>query len=276
MLVNLNDVLIDAQKKHYAVGLFNTIDTDMLEGVISAAEELCSPVIIGTAEVLLPYGELNLISPSVIAAAKAAKVPVVVHYDHGHTVERCKQALDLGFTSIMFDGSAGDTAENLKTTAEMVKLAHSMGVTVEGEIGHVGEAVTDDGATDDMYTTPQEAVDFVAATGVDALAVAIGTAHGVYRTKPRLDLGRLAEIRAAIDTPLVLHGGSGLSDDDFRNAIAGGIAKVNIFTDLCRAGLSAIHKNPDADYLSARNKKVEAIKQETMKKMMLFGCNGKA
>ena len=276
MLVNLNDVLIDAQKKHYAVGLFNTIDTDMLEGVISAAEELCSPVIIGTAEVLLPYGELNLISPSVIAAAKAAKVPVVVHYDHGLTVERCKQALDLGFTSIMFDGSAGDTAENLKTTAEMVKLAHSMGVTVEGEIGHVGEAVTDDGATDDMYTTPQEAVDFVAATGVDALAVAIGTAHGVYRTKPRLDLGRLAEIRAAIDTPLVLHGGSGLSDDDFRNAISGGIAKVNIFTDLCRAGLSAIRQNPDADYLIARSKKVEAIKQENMKKMMLFGCNGKA
>jgi fructose-bisphosphate aldolase class II len=275
MLVNLNDVLIDAQKKHYAVGLFNTIDTDMLEGVISAAEELCSRVIIGTAEVLLPYGELNLISPSVIAAAKAAKVPVVVHYDHGLTVERCKQALDLGFTSIMFDGSAGDTAENLKTTAEMVKLAHSMGVTVEGEIGHVGEAVTDDGATDDMYTTPQEAVDFVAATGVDALAVAIGTAHGVYRTKPRLDLGRLAEIRAAIDTPLVLHGGSGLSDDDFRNAISGGIAKVNIFTDLCRAGLSAIRQNPDADYLIARSKKVEAIKQETMKKMMLFGCNGK-
>ena len=275
MLVNLNDVLIDAQKKHYAVGLFNTIDTDMLEGVISAAEELCSPVIIGTAEVLLPYGELNLISPSVIAAAKAAKVPVVVHYDHGLTVERCKQALDLGFTSIMFDGSAGDTAENLKTTAEMVKLAHSMGVTVEGEIGHVGEAVTDDGATDDMYTTPQEAVDFVAATGVDALAVAIGTAHGVYRTKPRLDLGRLAEIRAAINTPLVLHGGSGLSDDDFRNAISGGIAKVNIFTDLCRAGLSAIRQNPDADYLIARSKKVEAIKQETMKKMMLFGCNGK-
>ena len=276
MLVNLNDVLIDAQKKHYAVGLFNTIDTDMLEGVISAAEELCSPVIIGTAEVLLPYGELNLISPSVIAAAKAAKVPVVVHYDHGLTVERCKQALDLGFTSIMFDGSAGDTAENLKTTAEMVKLAHSMGVTVEGEIGHVGEAVTDDGATDDMYTTPQEAVDFVAATGVDALAVAIGTAHGVYRTKPRLDLGRLAEIRAAINTPLVLHGGSGLSDDDFRNAISGGIAKVNIFTDLCRAGLSAIRQNPDADYLIARSKKVEAIKQETIKKMMLFGCNGKA
>ena len=275
MLVNLNDVSIDAQKKHYAVGLFNTIDTDMLEGVISAAEELCSPVIISTAEVLLPYGELNLISPSVIAAAKAAKVPVVVHYDHGLTVERCKQALDLGFTSIMFDGSAGDTAENLKTTAEMVKLAHSMGVTVEGEIGHVGEAVTDDGATDDMYTTPQEAVDFVAATGVDALAVAIGTAHGVYRTKPRLDLGRLAEIRAAINTPLVLHGGSGLSDDDFRNAISGGIAKVNIFTDLCRAGLSAIRQNPDADYLIARSKKVEAIKQETMKKMMLFGCNGK-
>ena len=276
MLVNLNEVLKPAQRGKYAVGLFNAVNLELARGIIAAAEQTGSPVIMGTAEVLLPYGELSLISPSVIAAAKAAKVPVVVHYDHGLTVERCKQALDLGFTSIMFDGSAGDTAENLKTTAEMVKLAHSMGVTVEGEIGHVGDAVTDDGATDDMYTTPKEAVDFVAATGVDALAVAIGTAHGVYRTKPKLDLDRLAEIRAAIDTPLVLHGGSGLSDDDFRNAIAGGIAKVNIFTDLCRAGLSAIHGNPDADYLIARAKKVEAIKQETMKKMMLFGCNGKA
>lgn len=276
MLVNLNDVLLDAQKNHYAVGLFNTIDTDMLEGVISAAEELRSPVIIGTAEVLLPYGELKLIAPSLIAAAKRATVPVVVHYDHGLTFERCMEALSLGFSSIMFDGSAGDEAENLKNTAEMVKIAHAMGATVEGEIGHVGNADVGDNETDEMYTTPEEAVAFVKATGVDALAVAIGTAHGAYKTKPKLDIKRLEEIRAALDTPLVLHGGSGLSDEDFRNTIAGGVAKVNIFTDLCVAGADAVQKADTSAYLELRNKKVAAIREATKRKMLLFGSNGRA
>ena len=276
MLVNLNDVLLDAQKNHYAVGLFNTIDTDMLEGVISAAEELRSPVIIGTAEVLLPYGELKLIAPSLIAAAKRATVPVVVHYDHGLTFERCMEALSLGFSSIMFDGSAGDEAENLKNTAEMVKIAHAMGATVEGEIGHVGNADVGDNETDEMYTTPEEAVAFVKATGVDALAVAIGTAHGAYKTKPKLDIKRLREIRAALDTPLVLHGGSGLSDEDFRNTIAGGVAKVNIFTDLCVAGADAVQKADTSAYLELRNKKVAAIREATKRKMLLFGSNGRA
>lgn len=276
MLVNLNDVLLDAQKNHYAVGLFNTIDTDMLEGVISAAEELRSPVIIGTAEVLLPYGELKLIAPSLIAAAKRATVPVVVHYDHGLTFERCMEALSLGFSSIMFDGSAGDEAENLKNTAEMVKIAHAMGATVEGEIGHVGNADVGDNETDEMYTTPEEAVAFVKATGVDALAVAIGTAHGAYKTKPKLDIKRLEEIRATLDTPLVLHGGSGLSDEDFRNTIAGGVAKVNIFTDLCVAGADAVQKADTSAYLELRNKKVAAIREATKRKMLLFGSNGRA
>ena len=276
MLVNLNDVLLDAQKNHYAVGLFNTIDTDMLEGVISAAEELRSPVIIGTAEVLLPYGELKLIAPSLIAAAKRATVPVVVHYDHGLTFERCMEALSLGFSSIMFDGSAGDEAENLKNTAEMVKIAHAMGATVEGEIGHVGNADAGDNETDEMYTTPEEAVAFVKATGVDALAVAIGTAHGAYKTKPKLDIERLREIRAALDTPLVLHGGSGLSDEDFRNTIAGGVAKVNIFTDLCVAGAEAVQKADTNAYLELRDRKVAAIREATKRKMLLFGSNGRA
>lgn len=273
MLVNLNDVLPHAQKNGYAVGLFNTTDTDMLEAVIAAAEEMRSPVVVGTAEVLLPAGELKLIAPSIIAAAKRATVPVVVHYDHGLTFDRCMEALQLGFSSIMFDGSAGDEEENLRQTAQMVKIAHAMGVSVEGEIGHVGNAATDDGAVSDMYTTPEEAVNFVKATGVDALAIAIGTAHGAYKTKPCLDLGRLADIRAAIDTPLVLHGGSGLSDDDFRNTIKGGIAKVNIFTDLCKAGERAMQKGLDEGkaYLDIRNMKVEEIKAAVKEKIALFG-----
>lgn len=275
MLVTLNDILPAAQAGHYAVGLFNTTDSDMLEAAISAAEETRSPIVIGTAEILLPYGELSLIAPSVIAAAKRASVPVVVHYDHGLTFDRCMEALKLGFSSIMFDGSAGDEKENLAATREIVKIAHSFGASVEGEIGHVGNADAGDGETDDMYTSPEEAINFVKATGVDALAVAIGTAHGAYKIKPKLDINRLAEIHASIDTPLVLHGGSGLSDDDFRNTIANGIAKVNIFTDLCVAGYNSV-KSFEGSYLEMRNAKVKAMKEAVINKMILFGCAGKA
>ena len=278
MLVNLNDVLKKAQKENYAVGLFNTTDTDMLEAVISAAEELNSPVIIGTAEVLLPYGELKLIAPSILAAAKRAKVPVVMHYDHGLTFDRCIEALKLGFSSIMFDGSADDYETNLANTREIVKIAHSFGASVEGEIGHVGQADTNDNLDCDMYTTADEAEEYVKQTGVDALAVAIGTAHGVYKTKPKMNLERLSEIRQRIDTPLVLHGGSGLSDDDFRNTIKYGIAKMNIFTDLCLAGKEAMEEGlaKDLDYLSIRNLKVEKIKEAVKKKIELFGSVDKA
>ena len=277
MLTNLIDVLAKAQQGHYAVGLFNATDSDMLEAVIGAAEELRSPVIVGTAQVLLPYGELKLIAPSMIAAAKRASVPVVVHFDHGLTFERCIEALKLGFTSIMYDGSAGAEADNLRDTAEIVRICHAFGASVEGEIGHVGLAATGDGEVKDMYTTPAEAIEFAEATGVDALAIAIGTAHGVYKAKPKLDIDRLKEIRAVLDTPLVLHGGSGLSDQDFRNTIEAGITKVNIHTDLCLAGLAAMRTGlaEGLDYLALRQRKVDAIKAEVKKKLELFGCAGK-
>lgn len=278
MLVNLNDVLKKAQAEKYAVGLFNTTDTDMLQAVIEAAEECRSPVIIGTAEVLLPYGELSLILPSLVAAAERASVPVVVHYDHGLTFDRCMEALKLGCSSIMFDGSAGDPKKNAEATREIVKIAHSFGATVEGEIGHVGQADVGDNAVKDRYTTPEEAISYISETGVDALAVAIGTAHGAYKLPPQLDLKRLAEIRNSVSVPLVLHGGSGLSDDDFKNSIREGISKVNIFTDLCVAGDNAVktaHSN-GLSYLDVRNCKVQGIKNEVIKKMKLFGSVGKA
>lgn len=275
MLVTLNEVLQKAKKEKYAVGLFNTIDTDMLEGVISAAESTKSPVIIGTAEVLLPYGELKLIAPSVISAAKRASVPVVVHFDHGLTFGRCIEALKLGFSSVMFDGSLGSEKENLESTREMVKIAHAFGASVEGEIGHVGQADHKDDA--DRYTTVSEAVNFAEQTGVDALAVAIGTAHGAYKQKPKLDFKRLGELSAAVKKPLVLHGGSGLSDDDFVRAVAGGIAKINIFTDLCLAGERAVKNGVEKgeDYLNMRARRVEAIAKAAEIKMKLFGCCGK-
>ncbi len=278
MLVNLNDVLRPAQQGHYAVGLFNTTDTDMLQAAIEAAEEMRAPIIIGTAEVLLPYGELQLIAPSVIAAAKRARVPVVVHYDHGLTFDRCMEALRLGFSSVMYDASAKPYAQNIQETREIVRIAHAFGATVEGEIGHVGSADGSDPAGEDRYTTLQEATDYLRDTGVDALAIAIGTAHGAYKTAPKLSFDRLAQIRAAVDAPLVLHGGSGLSDDDFRRAVQGGIAKVNIFTDLCLAGMAAQKQAvaENRDYLSARNLKKDAIREAVMKKMALFGCQNKA
>ena len=285
MLATLNDVLKPAQAGHYAVGLFNTTDTDMLQAAIEAAEEARSPIIIGTAEVLLPYGELALIAPALLAAAARATVPVVVHYDHGLTFGKTMEALKLGFTSVMFDASAKPYDENLAETAEVVRIAHAMGATVEGEIGHVGSAAEGDDAKADMYTTPAEAVAFQKATGVDALAVAIGTAHGVYKSKPNLNLARLAEIRAALDVPLVLHGGSGLSDDDFRNTIAGGIAKVNIHTDMCIAGSKAMEASLAAqagrayrtfDYLETRTARVAAIKAVIAEKIRLFGSSGRA
>ena len=278
MLVNLKEILQDAHREKYAVGLFNTTDTDMLEAVISAAEELRAPVIIGTAEILLPAGELKLISPAILAAAKRASVPVVVHYDHGLTFARCMEALQLGFSGIMFDGSAGDYEQNVADTHEIVRIAHSFGAAVEGEIGHVGQADSDDQNAEQFYTKTEEALDFAARTGVDALAIAIGTAHGAYKSKPCLDLERLKQIRGALDLPLVLHGGSGLSDDDFRQAIACGISKVNIFTDLCLAGNRAMKEGLEMglSYLDIRNHKVAQIREEVKKKMTLFGCCGKA
>lgn len=276
MLVSLKEVLTNAQKGHYAVGLFNTTDTDMLEAVLEAAEKKRAPVIVGTAEVLLPYSELQLIGPSIIAAARHASVPVVVNFDHGLTFERCMEALKLGFSSIMFDGSVKSYEQNIAETREIVRIAHAFGASVEGEIGHVGNA--DEEQSMCRYTTVEEAKRYLADTGVDALAVAIGTAHGAYKTAPKLSFERLREIRNAVDVPLVLHGGSGLTDDDFRRAIADGIAKVNIFTDLCQAGMRGQQaaQEKGLDYLQARNLKKDFIAAEVERKIELFGCADKA
>ena len=275
MLVNLNDILKDAQKNRYAVGLFNTIDTDMLQAAIEAAEILSSPIIIGTAEILLPYGELKLIAPSVVAAAKRAKVPVVVHYDHGLTFSRCMEALQCGFSSIMYDGSTSSLENNIEATRQIVKIAHAFGCSVEAEIGHVGDA---DAAPSSRLTTAEDAYHFTSATGADALAVAIGTAHGVYQRKPKLDFERLNEIRSTVETPLVLHGGSGLSDDDFRRCIEGGIAKVNILTDLTLAAASGFSNGISSglNYMKARNCKVESVRAEIMRYIRLFGSENRA
>ena len=276
MLVTLREALKDAQEKRYGVGLFNTVNLEMAKGVLAAAEELKSPVISGTAEVLLPTASLEELAYFLLPMAKKASVPVVLHYDHGLTEEKILEALKLGFSSIMYDCSTDSYENNIGRVAQMVKIARLFGASVEGELGHVGanESSTGD---DSIYTQPEEALDFVQRTGVDALAVAIGTAHGAYKEKPKLDIQRLARIAQMVPTPLVLHGGSGLTDEDFQNCVANGIAKINIFTDINCAAARAAHDNwrEGCGLTDLQDQMAEAVKQETMKKIRVFGSAGR-
>ncbi|MBM6828834.1 class II fructose-bisphosphate aldolase [Anaerotignum lactatifermentans] len=271
MLVNLNDVLLPAKKAGYGVGLFNTLNSEMAKGVLRAAERNQSPVIIGTAEVLLPHASLEEIAELLLPMAKRATVPVVLHFDHGLTEEACYKALDLGFTSIMYDCSTEDYETNLRKVKEMAKIAHDRGATIEAELGHVGQADGDDPSA--FYTDPRQAKEFVEYTEADALAIAVGTAHGAYKFPPKLDFERIETIASLIPTPLVLHGGSGLTDEDFREAIRRGISKINIFTDINIAYAKAAEKALQNGALCATDmmeQLVEGVAAETEKKMKLF------
>lgn len=276
MLVTLREVLKDAQEKKYGVGLFNTVNLEMAKGVLAAAEELKSPVIIGTAEVLLPTAGLEELSYFLLPMARKASVPVVLHYDHGLTEPKIMEALRLGFSSVMYDCSTDSYENNVRRVVRMVEIAHLFGATVEGELGHVGANETGSG-DEGIYTQPEQARDFVERTGVDALAVAIGTAHGAYKEKPKLDIGRLSQIAHTVSTPLVLHGGSGLSDEDFKNCVANGICKVNIFTDINCAAARAAHDGyrEGCGLTDLQDGITQAVKEETMKKMRVFGSAGR-
>ncbi len=283
MLVNMNDVLLPAKEGGYAVGLFNTVNLELAKGVLAAAEELHSPVIIGTAEIFLPYSTLEELSYFLLPMAEKASVPVVVHLDHGLKAETCKRALELGFTSVMFDCSADDYETNIQKVREITQLAHAKGATVEAELGHVGDNEDSEEGSSQLadpsayYTVPAQAKDYVERTGVDALAIAVGTAHGTYKLPPKLDFDRISEIAKTIDTPLVLHGGSGLSDDDFKTAISRGISKVNIFTDINQAGAkAAVSTYQDGKGMTDMIlPSIEAVKKSVITKMRLFGSENR-
>ncbi len=285
MLVNMNEVLIPAKKNRYAVGLFNAVNLELARGIIAAAESTQSPVIMGTAEILLPYGPLDEVSYYLIPMAKKSSVPVVVHLDHGLTYDTCIKALELGFSSIMYDCSTDSYDENVRKVKEMAEIAHSYGATIEGELGHVGDNEGSAEGSNHLedpskyFTDPKLAKDFVDKTGVDALAIAVGNAHGAYKLPPKLDFERIRTIAGTVDVPLVLHGGSGLTDNDFRQAIKEGISKVNIFTDINIAAVEAEFKrftSMDKGVIDLIPAAVEAVKQEAMKKMKLFSSDGKA
>ena len=285
MLVNMNEVLRPAKKNQYAGGLFNAVNLELARGIINASESKRSPVIMGTAEVLLPYGPLEEVSYYLIPMAKKASVPVVVHMDHGLTYDVCAKALKLGFSSVMYDCSTDSYEENVRKVKEMADLAHSYGATIEGELGHVGD---NEGSAEgsshladpsEFFTDPSLAKDFVDRTGVDALAIAVGNAHGAYKLPPKLDFERIRTIAKTVDVPLVLHGGSGLTDNDFRQAIKDGISKVNIFTDINVAAVEAEFKkfsDMNKGIIDLIPAAVEAVKLATINKLELFGSCNKA
>ena len=281
-LVTTKELLLDAQKNGYAVGAFNVENMEMVQAVVAAAEELNSPVIMQTTPSTVKYADLAYFYANAKVAADMASVPVVMHLDHGSSFELAMRAYRTGYTSIMIDGSHETYEDNIKVSKAVADACHPGGVPVEAELGKVGGKEDDlDGGEGDPYTDPQEAAEFVKRTGVDSLAVAIGTAHGVYKGEPKLDLDRLSEIRKVVDIPLVLHGTSGVPDETVKECVKRGICKVNYATDLRIAFSKGVKAVMTADPSVFDPKKYNAagreeVKKYVMQKILVVGSNGKA
>ena len=244
-IVTLKEILAPAQEKNYGVAAFDTIDFALTEGIIEAAEQTGKPLILMFGGMSFGRPDTEPFMTFTLERIKKCPVPICFHLDHGQSVEECFKAIHLGASSVMFDGSKLPIEENIAKTREVVRVAHSCDVSVEAEIGHVGaaEGNTDENtAKEDMYTNPEDAVMFVKETGIDALAIAFGTVHGVYKGDPKLDFERLKKIRTMVDVPLVMHGGSGLPASDFKKAIECGISKINFFTGMSRHVISETRK----------------------------------
>lgn len=276
MLVTTKKMLLEAQKNHYAVGAFNVENMEMVQAVIAAAEEMHSPIIIQTTPSTLKYASPELYLANVKALANKAEVPIAIHLDHGNSFELAMQTFRCGYTSIMIDGSQKPFEENIALTSAVVRAAHAANISVEAELGSVGgkEDSLDNG--EGGYTDPSKAKEFVERSGCDSLAVAIGTAHGVYKHAPKLDLNRLSAIREVVDIPLVLHGTSGVDDEVVKECVQRGICKVNYATDLriayTRGVKEVLAENPDTidpKKYGARGR--EYVKQYVMEKMQVVG-----
>ncbi len=280
--VTTKKMILDAQKGGYAIGAFNVENMEMAQAVITAAEKMQSPVIIQTTPSTLRYATPSTFYAMVKTLAEEASVPVALHLDHGSSLEIAMQAYRAGYSSIMIDGSQGTLEENIAVSKLVVDICHSSKIPVEAELGKVGGKEDDlENGNDNPYTSPDQAEYFVSQTGVDFLAVAIGTAHGVYKGTPVLDKERLSEIRKKVSIPLVLHGTSGVLEEDVQDCIARGICKVNYATDLRIAFSDGVKQylsnNPNVydpkKYNDAGRKEVT---EYVMRKMMILGCAGKA
>lgn len=280
-LVTLNEVLKPAVVGGYAVGAFNCNNMEIVQAIINAAKAEKSPVIIQASQGAIKYAGLEYIT-ALVKVASNCSIPTVLHLDHGTDFNQVMRCLRAGFTSVMIDGSKYPLEENIELTKRVVEIAHAMGATVEGELGRIG-GVEDQVRVSErevLLTDPEEAVRFVEETGIDALAIAIGTAHGVYRGIPKLDFERLETIAKKVDTPIVLHGSSGIPDDDIRKAVQLGIRKINIDTNIrvafVEANRKALKDNPEEiDPRKILVHSREAATKVIRHKMQVFGCAGK-
>ncbi len=246
MLVNMKEMLEYAKEKNIAIGAFNSATLESARAAIKAAEELNLPFVLQHAPVHEEYIDFDLVADIMLSLAKNAKVPVCVHLDHGSNVDCIIRAIRAGFTSVMIDFSAMPYEENMAETARICKIAHSVGVTVEAELGNMPSNLKGDLSEykpEDFYTVPEQAAEFAEKTGVDALAISFGTVHGVYKTKPQLNFDIIKKINKLTNgLPLVMHGGSGLTDDDYREAINSGIRKINYYTYEALAGGRSVYE----------------------------------
>lgn len=280
MLVNMKYLLDNANRDGYAVMAVNSVNMEMARAVIEAASEEHSPIIVQMGKgQMAKLAHPDDIIPMIIDMAQRADVPICLNLDHGPDFETEVDAMHRGFTNVMIDASSLPYEENVRRTRMIVDLAHAQGISVEAELGHVGQAADGDGQSDDMYTNVEQAKDFVARTGIDALAVAIGTAHGKYPAGyvPKLDFDRLRELKAALKMPLVLHGGSGSGEENIRKAVAGGINKINVCTDAFHAAEVAMkekwEKEPGTDYLNIMMTAEAAIKKFVKEYIRMIGSN---
>lgn len=275
-LVTMKSLLERAKKNHRGIGAFSVGNMEMVKGAVEAAEELNTPIILQIAEVRLNHSPLALMGPMMVQAAKEAKVEIAVHLDHGLTMEVVQKALDYGFTSVMFDSSTYPFEENIKRTREVVRLAEKYGATTEAELGLVGGS--EDGSYDHgiRCTNPDDAKLFCERTGIDALAVAIGNAHGNYPVAPKLAFDVLEEIHKKTEVPLVLHGGSGITDDDFQKAISLGIVKVNIatasFNKLTQRAEEYLQSEGKHNFFSLNEAMVQGTYENVKHHIEVFNC----
>ena len=276
MLVNLNYVLDYAIKNDVAIGSFNTPNLENMIAVLSAAEALNVPVIIMHAQCHEEYAPLDIVGPIMLLMAKNAKVPVCVHLDHCEDLTYLKRAIDLGFTSVMIDASSKPYDENVYLTKEAVKLAHAKNVSVEAEIGILGGREAGDSkplSKEEMYTDPLLAKRFVEDTKIDALACSFGTAHGIYKVKPELDFERISKISELCKLPLVMHGGSGVSHDDYKKAIKRGVRKINYYSYMAKEGVMATREIVNTDitfYHEIASYATLKMKEDVLKAMKVF------
>lgn len=279
MLTNLSNLLCWAEKNNCAIGAFNTPNLECIMAVLNAAEQLGQPVILSHAQLHEPVSPLAVIGPVMVMLAEKASVPVCVHLDHGETLTYLQLALEMGFTSVMYDGSLLSYDENADNTCRTVEMARSFSASVEAEIGILGgreSGAENDVITEEQYTDPLLAKRFVTDTGIDALAASFGTVHGIYKVTPKLDFERIRQIHQQVKIPLVMHGGSGCSEEDYRSAIACGVRKINYYSYMAREGLHAVKQllvNKEVTFyhdlaLSAQR----AMEGDVLRAIKIFSC----